>query len=266
MTLLKTQTTKRTVHALFRAGVLIAVCLFAAVSSFGQRTAPPNPSPTPRRALAKPVTARGFEQFSTRDASARLIAGAATREIIDPDDHYAKGVENYKAGKYEAAVAELKEAIKASPEWDELYYVLALSLTELGKLNEAISAFKTANFWAVKDDLRILSYYNLGNVYSDVGDYEEAIRSYKETIKLDPTLSKPHNNLGLSYAALGRLSDAANEFSEAARLKPDYAEAHYNLGVADLQLGKKKEAEDEQRILVGLKPALAAKLNSLIHK
>ena len=249
-------------QSVFRACALIIFCSASAVAQSSQ----PKPSPTPRRSLPKPVAARGFDQFASRDASARLIAAAATREIIDPGDHYARGVENYKAGKYEAAVAELKEAIKASPEWDELYYVLAISLTELGKLSEAISAFKTANFWALKDDLRILSYYNLGNVYADLGDYENAIQSYKLAIKFDPSLSKPHNNLGLAYAALGKLSEAANEFSQAVRLKPDYAEAHYNLGVADLQLGKKKEAQEEQRILMGLKPDLAAKLNSLIHK
>ena len=259
-----TMMTNRFRQSAFRACALVVLC--SASAMVAAQSSQPKPSPTPRRPLPKPVAARGFDQFATRDASARLIAAAATREIIDPGDHYSIGVENYKAGKYEAAVAELKEAIKASPEWDEPYYVLALSLTELGKLNEAVSAFKTANFWAVKDDLRILSYYNLGNVYSDLGFYEDAVRSYKETIKLDPTLSKPHNNLGLADAALGKLSDAAAEFSEAVRLKPDYAEAHYNLGVADLQLGKKKDAQDEQRILVGLKPELATKLNSLIHK
>jgi tetratricopeptide (TPR) repeat protein len=225
------------------------------------------PSPTPRRALPKPVVARGFEKFANRDASARLIAGGATRVIVDPGDHFARGETHYKGRQYEPAVKELKEAIKQSPDWDDPHYLLALSLAELGKLKEAIEEYKQVIALAIKDDPKILSYYNMGNAYSDLGEYERAIDSYKQAIKLDPTLSKPHNNLGLAYAALGRLAEAQTEFAEAVRLKPDYAEAHFNLGVAYLQLGRRREADGRRQILVALKSEqLANKLQALLGK
>jgi len=235
----------------------------------GRTTSPnkPTPTQTPRRPLVKPVAgSRGFEQFAKRDASARLIAAAATRVIVDPDDHFARGEAHYKAGRYEAAVKELQEAVKLSPDWEDPHYVLALSLTELGKLKEAIAEFKQVIEFALKDEPKILSFYNMGNAYADLGDYEEAIEGYRRAIKLNSKLSKPHNNLGLAYAALNRIEEAVTEFKEAVRLKPDYAEAHYNLGVAYLQLGRKQEAEKQQRILVKLKPEMAAKLDALIEK
>ena len=249
-------------HLCFIAASLF-VCVF--MNAAVQAQPKPAPSPTPRRALAKPVTgSRGFEQFAKRDASARLIAVAGTRVVIDPDDHFAKGEEHYKAGRYKAAVAELRQAVRLSPDWDDPHYVLALALTELGELQEAIEEYKRVIDLAIKDEPKILSYYNMGNAHFDLGEYENAIGSYEQAIKLDPTRSRPHNNLGLVYAALDRLEEAVTAFSEAVHLKKDYAEAHYNLGVVYFQMGKKKEAQEQQEALGRLKSPLAEKLGLLL--
>ena len=245
----------------------LTVSYLAVSTTVLAQTAKPKPSSTPRRPLPKPVAGtRGFEQFAKRDASARLIAAAATRVIVDPADHFTRGEAFYKSGKYEAAIKELRQAVKLSPDWDDPHYVLALSLTEVGKLKEAIAEFKQVINLALKDEPKILSYYNLGNAYADLGDYEEAIGAYRQAVELNSKLSKPHNNLGLAYAALNRLEEAVAEFRQAVRLRPDYAEAHYNLGVAYFQLGRKQAAEEQKKTLVKLKSDLAAKLGALIEK
>lgn len=247
-------------------GAPAVLCLTVSATVFPQTASQPKPSPTPRRPLVKPVGgARGFEQFAKRDASVRLIAAAGTRVVVDPGDFYSKGEANYKAGKYEAAVKDLTEAVKLSPDWEDPHYVLGLALTETGKLKEAIQEFKQVVNLAIKDEPKILAYYNMGNAYADLGQYPEAIESYQQAIKLNSKLSKPHNNLGLAYAASDRLSDAVAEFNLAVQLKPDYAEAHFNLGVAYVQLGRKPEAEGQQKILSKLKSELAAKLDVLIR-
>jgi tetratricopeptide (TPR) repeat protein len=245
---------------------LALLSLTACTDAFPQT--PPQQKPATHRPLPKPVAGtRGFEQFAKRDASARLIAAAGTRVIVEPPgDHFAKGEAFYKAGKYEAAVKELRESIKVSGDWDDPHYVLALSLTELGQLKEAIEEFEQTIKLAIKDEPKVLSYYNIGNAYSDLGQYKEAIEAYQQALKLNSGLSKPHNNLGLAYAALGQLKDAVSEFNQAAQLKPDYAEAHYNLGVAYIQLGRKQDAQEQQKILLKLNPELAAKLGDLIEK
>ena len=125
---------------------------------------------------------------------------------------------------------------------------------------------------AIKDEPKILAYYNMGNAYADLGQYKEAIEAYQKAIQINARsaepqkLSKPHNNLGLAYAASGQLSDAIVEFNQAVQLRPDYAEAHFNLGVAYLQLGRKREANEQQRTLVKLNPELASKLDILVKK
>ena len=258
------------VRCLSMCGTLALLSLTASTTGFPQT--PPQQKPPTRRPLPKPVAGtRGFEQFAKRDASARLIAAAGTR-VIDPGDFYSKGEANYKAGKYEAAIKDLTQAVKLSPDWEDPHYVLALALTETGKLKEAIEEFKQVVRLAIKDQPKILSFYNIGNAYADLGEYHDAIDSYNQAIKLNADssnpqpLSKPHNNLGLAYAAMGQLAEAVSEFNQAVQLRPDYADAHYNLGVAYVQLGRKQEAKEQQRILLRLKPELAAKLDALIKK
>ena len=211
------------------------------------------PLPTP------PGGPKGFENYAVRDASSRLIAGAGTRrvaprkvaprKVLDPaTPHYDQGKADYRAGKYKEAVEEFSEAVRLKPDWVEAHYALALSLTEIEKLPEAIEEFRQVVKFNANEDLQTLSFYNLGNAHLDLGQYKEAIESYREAIKLRPDLSKPHNNLGLAYAASGQLAEAISEFKQAAQLRADYAEAHFNLGVAYLQLGNQHEAEKQQQL------------------
>lgn len=247
---------------------LAALCLAMTATVLPQGSRQEKSKQQPRRPLPKPVAgSRGFEKYADRAASSRLIAGAATREALDPAvPAYERGDADYAAGKYKKAIEQFSEAVRLRPDWAQAHYALALSLTETEALKEAIKEFKQVLKRNPKEELKILSYYNMGNAYADLGKYKEAIESYQEAIKLNPELSRPHNNLGLTYAALDRLAEAVAEFNEAVQLRPDYDEAHFNLGVAYLQSGKKHEAEEKQRILVKLNPELAAKLDALIKK
>ena len=80
----------------------------------------------------------------------------------------------------------------------------------------------------------------LGYTYSKSGRYEEAIVSYKEAIRVNPThpkIAAAHYNLGNAYDELGRYEEAIVSYKEAIRLKPDDAKVHFNLGNSYANLG-----------------------------
>lgn len=240
-------------------------------SLVGQSRPKPTPSPTPRRPLPKaPAGARGFEQYAKRDASARLIAATATRPLDPANAYYELGSKAYNAARYQKAVEDFSQAVNLSPEWAEAHYGLAVSLTEIGKLKEAIAQFKQVLKLKATQDLQILSNYNMGNAYFDLGQHGDAIEAYKRANEINATspqpqkLSKPHNNLGLAYAASGKLIEAVAEFNQAIQLRGNHSEAHYNLGVAYLQSGRRPEAEEQQRLLVRLNRKLSLKLEALL--
>lgn len=208
-----------------------------------------------------------LKSYLPREASIRLPQVYAIRGGIEASapSHLSKGETEYRAGRNAAAVPELRQAVKGSPDSYDSHYLLALTLSETGQLKEAIEEFEKAIALATTDDAKIVANYNMANAYFDRGDYQNAADAYQSSLKIDPILSKVRNNLGLSLVGMKRTPDAAAEFKRATDLKPQYAEAHYNLGVAYLQLGKKSEAQQELQALTGMNAELAGRLAKLVN-
>ncbi len=104
---------------------------------------------------------------------------------------------------------------------------------------------------------------NLGLVHWAKGEVDDAMREYREAIRLDPTHADAHGNLGVAYAAKGQLDDAVREYREAIRYDPAHATAHQNLGFAYAASGHLKAAILEYREAIRLVPGLAASHDAL---
>ena len=48
-------------------------------------------------------------------------------------------------------------------------------------------------------------YYNLGNVWREQGNFDEAVSCYKKVLQLDPNHAQAANNLGTVLVSQGRL-------------------------------------------------------------
>jgi hypothetical protein len=88
----------------------------------------------------------------------------------------------------------------------------------------------------------------------------EAIKAFKESIKLNPNVAEAHYGLGFSNFRMGRFRDAADAFKKATTLEPRMAKAHYGLSLAYQELGMQKQLIEEYRILETLDKTLAKKL------
>ena len=88
----------------------------------------------------------------------------------------------------------------------------------------------------------------------------EAIKAFKESVRLNPQSPEAQYGLGLAYFRMGRNSDAADAFKKATVLSPGMAKAHYGLGMAFQELGLQGALREEYRILKTLDPGLAKQL------
>jgi tetratricopeptide (TPR) repeat protein len=116
---------------------------------------------------------------------------------------------------------------------------LATVYSQRGQLDEAIREYREA--------LRLnpyyaLGHYNLGNALLQKGQVDEAIQHYQESIRLQPMNVDTYNNLGLALCKQGQVDEAIRQFQQAIRLKPDDADVHYNLGAALARRGQLDEA------------------------
>jgi len=88
----------------------------------------------------------------------------------------------------------------------------------------------------------------------------EAIKAFKDSIKLQPNDAEAQYGLGFANFRMGRFRDAADAFKKAAVLEPRMAKAHYGLGLAYQELGMDKQLIEEYRLLENLDRTLAKKL------
>ena len=157
---------------------------------------------------------------------------------------YAMGLRLLWAEECEKALPYFVETVKRNPQHALAYFHIGYCLARLGQYQEAIGSYRQAIHINPKDaDF----HNNLCAAYERVGRYGEAIESCKQAVQLKPDLAESHNNLGWSYQRLGRYQEAIQSCREAIRLKPDFAQAHYNLGNSYSALKKYKDAIDSYK-------------------
>jgi superkiller protein 3 len=131
----------------------------------------------------------------------------------------------------EEAIHAYRRAIELSPNDPWPYHNLALVYEKREVYGEAIALYQQAIERHTTERDRAISWDSLGNVYSDVGRYEEAIQAFRRSIEFNPNYALPWNSLGDVSQALGDYQQAVNAYQRAIALDPDYAWPYNNLGL-----------------------------------
>ena len=97
-------------------------------------------------------------------------------------------------------------------------------------------------------------WYNRGVALSNLGRIEEAISSYDQALKIKPDDHQPWNNRGVALSNLGRIEEAISSYDQALRIKPDYHQAWNNRGNALSNLGRIEEAISSYDQALKIKP------------
>ena len=89
------------------------------------------------------------------------------------------------------------------------------------------------------------------------GELGEAIKHYREALRINPDFVDAHYNLGTAMSKRGELGEAIKHYQEALRINPADADAHSNIGHAFLKEGKPTEATEHLCQAVRLGHAIA---------
>ena len=100
--------------------------------------------------------------------------------------------------------------------------------------------------------LKVSAYNKLGNAYAEARQYQQAVESYDEAIRLDPEYPLAYNNRGGVYAQLGQYESAIADYGEAIRINPRYANAYFNRAQAYAQSDLFIEARQDMERAVDL--------------
>ncbi len=89
------------------------------------------------------------------------------------------------------------------------------------------------------------AYFNSGVTHLREGRTDLALDQFKRAVKADSKNSYFRKGLGQAYASLGEWKEAIKQFREALKLNPYYVDVRNDLGTALLLSGKREEGKDE---------------------
>lgn len=118
-------------------------------------------------------------------------------------------------------------AIKQNPMLAEAYSNLGNVFKERGQLQEALENYRHAV--RLKPDF-IDGYINLAAALVAAADMEQAVQAYVSALQYNPDLYCVRSDLGNLLKALGRLDEAKACYLKAIETRPDFAVAWSNLG------------------------------------
>jgi len=101
---------------------------------------------------------------------------------------------------------------------------------------------RTLESLAGRDKQNVQVRIELGNLYMDHEQYEEAVRWYREALALKPDNNDVRVDMGACLLNLGKPADALAEFDRALQADPGHKKAAFNKGVALVQSGRPAEA------------------------
>jgi tetratricopeptide (TPR) repeat protein len=157
------------------------------------------------------------------------------------------------------AASAFRRAVTLRPQWPEAWHALAYTLGQTKQYQPAIVAARQSvtqapdrlNYWNelvalysfipdpghALETLRAeqqhmsratnLDWYNLGNGYSDMGSYKEAIVAYAHSLRMKADYGNAWNNLGVAEESLGQNATALADYQRAANLGNRLANGNY---------------------------------------
>ncbi|MCQ2738873.1 MAG: tetratricopeptide repeat protein [bacterium] len=170
----------------------------------------------------------------------------------------------YLANCYEnlSALASAKAAylkvIDLRPEYEDAYSKLCIIFLRTGAFEDAVKYAQTA----LKYNADYTYYYIIGTAKMNIKDFNGALKTFQQTLKLFPNKIEILNSIGTCYTVLGNMDEAIKIYQKAITINPNFATTYYNLGSiyqikqnheeAIKYLEKAVEIEDNEKFLVAL--------------
>ena len=156
-------------------------------------------------------------------------------------------------------IEEYTKKIKEEPNNAIYYYNRGNTYYSLKEYEKAINDYNTA----IESNSNNASYYNnRGISFNSLKEYEKAINDYNKAIELNPSYALAYNNRGVSFYNLKKYGKAIISYSRAIKLDPDYSSSYYNKGLVYKTFKKYEKAIKNYNKAIELNPNNSSYYNS----
>jgi tetratricopeptide (TPR) repeat protein len=154
-----------------------------------------------------------------------------------------------QTAEYRDLVALYTATLKKNPGCWMAHYNLGIVFNEEGETDQAIDHYRQAI--ALRSGYTE-AHYNLARLLVEQGQLADAIAHYEKAVAINPADPEAQNNLGVTLFGIGRIDDAVEHYQKALEIQPEYAEASCNLANALIARG------DFDRAITHYRACLAA--------
>jgi len=158
---------------------------------------------------------------------------------------------------------QLQQAIKADPQDPAPHYELGNLYLQSDQENEAVACYGAALKLSPNHPQILLQ---LGNAYTALGLFTEAVSYFQKATQVEPANVAAHFNLGNALRELGQPEQAAASYRAALKLDSSDADTHNNLGNVLRELGRLDEAIACYKAALRLNPTLHHAKVHLVHQ
>ena len=174
---------------------------------------------------------------------------------------YAEGSVAVCEGRTGVAISRLNQAIAENPHVGDYYYQLANAYAQDSRFDDAREALRaslscdifTNEVDAIQqmisntNTLKLWGYTSRGAAMMVQRNLPEAIKSYEQTVTIEPQLSYVYHLLGILYFNCHELQKALTNFDKAGQMDPSDPYLRFQIWLIRSRLGEKTAANEELR-------------------
>src|SRR5260370_10449167 len=175
--------------------------------------------------------------------------------------HLARAVTLHLAGKREEAIKQLQRAIAANEASAEIYRAMGHIQFELGNFEEAAKSYRIL---AQVKPQYAMGWFNLAVCLERAGAWEDAAQAFHRAATLDDAYVDAHLGLGVCHSRQEDPKSALFSFNRCLELNTSHQEAQFGKAVALQSLGHPDEASQIYQKILERNPDSEESLANLI--
>jgi Flp pilus assembly protein TadD len=165
-------------------------------------------------------------------------------------EHYERARALERAGRFDEAISEYRQAVAVDPGFAEAYEALGQHYQRRGLLVKALDAFRAAA--RLQDDYT--AHFNLGYVLVELENYDEALEAFRTCLEFLPDDPAALYEIGYIHYAQGEYVKALEALRVPLEEYPEESRVHSLVGACYLGLRRWTEAEASYRRALELAP------------
>jgi len=148
--------------------------------------------------------------------------------------HRNLGIMLFVVDNFSDALQEFEKALDGSKNPDELHHLMGICQNNLGDFENAVRTFSTI---LKRDPDSLPTQLRLGIALHNLKMWDKSVALYSTILAQKPKYADVHFRLGLAFLGQNKADLAAEAFSNAVKINPNYVEAHIKLGLTQAYIG-----------------------------